>query len=655
MPLYPFETQLVVSADASHVVLTNAVVTIYDPSDTGMTTPLALTDLNGLPLANPVAVNSNGFLPAFQASVPQVMWTGGGYTGYLGSYKGILDEAIAARVSAAAAASSATGAQSAAELALAAATAAATAPTDAAIDARLAVAGAPGKWKPSTTYVTDQYVINPSGELVKAKFSHTSGASYVEANWTAGSSAAMGTLPLNVKDPRFGAKGDGTTDDTAAIQAALDAVPAGGRAVYIPAGRYKITATLKITQDGTTLCGDGAGNRVGATQDSIGTRLEAAGSITGSMLLVQRGANDRPLQGVALRDFTIDGGLVGSNVDGIIFRVNQGHIDRVHIWRCSGAGLRVTGYTSPSWDTYDTIVTSSIVGMCLGTGVVLDAKSADTHWSHCVFLNNQDNFVITGGASCQVTGCHFYTPERYDIHFNGSGSRSKFANCKIEGAKDHMVLIDTTNGGYSDIQFTGCGFSSLNQGVATNTFDYVNIQGPSGNGVSRTIFTGNTFNLKGGSTVKARYAINIASSASQNTVIVANEFGPASHWGTTALNNASNSSSLTFVKGNFGVGDIVPWNLQTTSYTAALSDLDGVVEMNSASAVTVTIPPTSSVPWIKGNVLTIQQVGAGQVTIAAGAGVTLRTPRSLTTRAQYSTIRLRMRLSNEWVLDGDMT
>lgn len=49
---------------------------------------------------------------------------------------------------------------------------------------------------------------------------------------------------LSVKD--FGAKGDGATDDTAAIQAALEAAPDHGGVVFFPAGTYRVTSTLTI-------------------------------------------------------------------------------------------------------------------------------------------------------------------------------------------------------------------------------------------------------------------------------------------------------------------------------------------------------------------------------------------------------------------------
>jgi hypothetical protein len=53
----------------------------------------------------------------------------------------------------------------------------------------------------------------------------------------------------------YGAKGDGVTDDTAALRAALTAAAAAGSGVYVPAGTYKI-GTLTIP-DGVTLTGQG--------------------------------------------------------------------------------------------------------------------------------------------------------------------------------------------------------------------------------------------------------------------------------------------------------------------------------------------------------------------------------------------------------------
>ncbi|MBV9470638.1 MAG: hypothetical protein JOZ57_15475, partial [Abitibacteriaceae bacterium] len=46
---------------------------------------------------------------------------------------------------------------------------------------------------------------------------------------------------------RFGAQGDGKTDDTRAVQTAIDAaLKAGGGHIHFPAGQYRITRSLRF-------------------------------------------------------------------------------------------------------------------------------------------------------------------------------------------------------------------------------------------------------------------------------------------------------------------------------------------------------------------------------------------------------------------------
>ncbi len=63
--------------------------------------------------------------------------------------------------------------------------------------------------------------------------------------WDATPNISVGSTTINVKNK--GALGNGSHDDTAAIQAAINALPTAGGTVYIPAGRYMINALKPLT------------------------------------------------------------------------------------------------------------------------------------------------------------------------------------------------------------------------------------------------------------------------------------------------------------------------------------------------------------------------------------------------------------------------
>jgi hypothetical protein len=96
-------------------------------------------------------------------------------------------------------------------------------------------------------------------------------------------------------------------------------------------------------------------------------------------------------------------------------------------------------------------------------------------------------------------------------------------------------------------------------------------------------------------------------------------------------------------------------NRQTASYTLVLGDADKLVEMNVASANNLTIPLNSSVAFATGTQILLAQYGAGQTTIVATSGVTIRSNGGkLKLNAQYSGATLIKIDTNEWYLFGDI-
>jgi hypothetical protein len=96
-------------------------------------------------------------------------------------------------------------------------------------------------------------------------------------------------------------------------------------------------------------------------------------------------------------------------------------------------------------------------------------------------------------------------------------------------------------------------------------------------------------------------------------------------------------------------------NAQTgTTYTLVLTDNGRLVTLSNAAAITLTVPTNASVAFATGAVINIQQIGAGQVTVAGAAGVTLNGT-GTKTRAQWSAASLIKTATDTWTLIGDIT
>jgi hypothetical protein len=106
-----------------------------------------------------------------------------------------------------------------------------------------------------------------------------------------------------------------------------------------------------------------------------------------------------------------------------------------------------------------------------------------------------------------------------------------------------------------------------------------------------------------------------------------------------------------------GVPSRTPIIQKTASYTLSLlTERDDLIEMGSASAITLTIPTDATLDFPVGTSIDILQTGAGQVTIAPVSGtVTVNSTPGLKLRTQWSTATLFKRAANTWVVYGDLT
>jgi hypothetical protein len=124
-----------------------------------------------------------------------------------------------------------------------------------------------------------------------------------------------------------------------------------------------------------------------------------------------------------------------------------------------------------------------------------------------------------------------------------------------------------------------------------------------------------------------------------------------------ALGDDANFASSVTTSLGLKVDSLTPISQKTASYTlSSLTERDDLIEMGSATGVTLTIPTDATLNFPIGTSIDILQTGAGQVTIAPVSGtVTVNATPGLKLRTTWSSATLFKRAANTWVVFGDLT
>lgn len=157
---------------------------------------------------------------------------------------------------------------------------------------------------------------------------------------------------VSVRDPRFGARGDGIADDTRAIQAAIDAAPV----VYVPAGTYIVSNSL-ILPANRRITGVGGASILRKKDEQVGRVLVNASDAR---------------TGIVIERLTIDGARRST--------AYVGGKDGLFLTRCTGA-----------------VVQEVTVRDCLNDGIIIEYGNGN-RVAGCIALGNAKDGIYSSGG-----------------------------------------------------------------------------------------------------------------------------------------------------------------------------------------------------------------------------------------------------------------
>ena len=299
-------------------------------------------------------------------------------------------------------------------------------------------------------------------EAALAASSGSSLVGFIQSGSGAVATTVQAKLRETVSVMDFGAVGDGVTDDSDAIQAALDSVPVGGASIYFPSGNYKLSKGLNILIDQTTLLGAGKFNtelsplpsfdRV--TYDALVTIGDGTSTDVGANCVIQNMS--------IISTYNND----GDNVSGVC---NNNYYN-TDIINCELKGgnpdTRETGGIFIKRGLHIRVIDSSFYNG-YGYGALLSGGN-DITFSNCAFDETQAGIVTDNNVfRMRIENCVF----------------GNLVNNSGYPAAKTGSMIDLTTGSHDVVQIIDCVFEGnisntyTNYGVNSNNVDTLIVQG----------------------------------------------------------------------------------------------------------------------------------------------------------------------------------
>ena len=263
---------------------------------------------------------------------------------------------------------------------------------------------------------------------------------------------------INVKD--FGALGDGTKDDTAAIQAALDAVPSTGGTVFLPAGTYNVTGIL---------C---HGNKIVVIG---GGRATLQATVNEIRILSTNGFHDCVFDGLVGIGTGAD---TGSSSGRGAFHIAQGSlrcvIQNCKVLNASGTGITDDGEESKVINNHIDVtgehgiyLSGSKYGICSGNliknagaitamvppicyGIKLDGVSYSTISRNIIVASKSQGLVITGPSFRNVVSGNVVQGTTGEDIYIATGNDNVITDNTIDSSNSGTPAI-LTHGGTRNI------------------------------------------------------------------------------------------------------------------------------------------------------------------------------------------------------------